>query len=126
MATIRPFAAVRPPKQYAEQVSSLPYDVMNHQEACAMAAGNASSFLHICRADIDTSEEQIHDTVTYEKSRDNLQDFIRKGFLVRDTAPCYYIYRQMMWGRVQKVHDIVQDTVIETIPKKKKCKKSKW
>lgn len=101
MATIRPFAAVRPPKQYAEQVSSLPYDVMNHQEACAMAAGNPSSFLHICRADIDTSEEAIHDTVTYEKSRDNLLDFIRKGFLVRDAAPYYYIYRQMMWGRVQ-------------------------
>ncbi len=101
MATIRPFAAVRPPKQYAEQVSSLPYDVMNHDEACAMAAGNPSSFLHICRADIDTSEEQIHDTVTYEKSRDNLQDFIRKGFLQRDAAPYYYIYRQMMWGRVQ-------------------------
>lgn len=101
MATIRPFAAVRPPKQYAEQVSSLPYDVMNHQEACAMAAGNPSSFLHICRADIDTSEEAIHDTVTYEKSRDNLQDFICKGFLVRDAAPYYYIYRQMMWGRVQ-------------------------
>ena len=54
MATIRPFAALRPPKEYAEQVSSLPYDVMNHQEACAMAAGNASSFLHICRADIAT------------------------------------------------------------------------
>lgn len=101
MATIRPFAALRPPKEYVEQVSSLPYDVMNHSEACAMAAGNASSFLHICRADIDTSEEAIHDTETYEKSRDNLQDFIRKGFLKKDAAPYYYIYRQMMWGRVQ-------------------------
>lgn len=101
MATIRPFAALRPPKKYVEQVSSLPYDVMNHQEACAMAAGNASSFLHICRADIDTSEAAIHDTVTYEKSRNNLRDFIRKGFLKRDAAPYYYIYRQMMWGRVQ-------------------------
>ena len=101
MATIRPFAAVRPPKQYAEQVSSLPYDVMNHEEACAMAAGNASSFLHICRADIDTSEAAIHDTVTYEKSRDNLKDFLAKGFLKRDPEPYYYIYRQMMWGRVQ-------------------------
>lgn len=101
MATIRPFAAVRPPRQYAEQVSSLPYDVMNHQEACNMAAGNPSSFLHICRADIDTSEEQIHDQITYDKSLSNLQDFISKGFLVRDPAPYYYIYRQMMWGRVQ-------------------------
>ena len=101
MATIRPFAAIRPPKQYAEQVSCLPYDVMNHQEACAMAAGNASSYLHICRADIDTSEAEIHDTVTYEKSSQNLQDFLRKGFLMREEKPCYYIYRQMMWGRVQ-------------------------
>ena len=25
-----------------------------------------------------------------------------------------------------EVHDIVQDTVIKTIPKKKKCKKAKW
>ena len=101
MSTIRPFAALRPPKQYAEQVSSLPYDVMSHEEACRMAAGNVSSFLHICRADIDTSEEEIHDEITYAKSRDNLQDFIRRGFLVRDAAPCYYIYRQIMWGRVQ-------------------------
>ena len=101
MATIRPFAALRPPKQYAEQVSCLPYDVMNHAEACAMAAGNASSFLHICRADIDTSEAAIHDEITYQKSRENLENFIRKGFLVRENAPAYYIYRQMMWGRVQ-------------------------
>ena len=98
MATIRPFAAIRPPKQYAEQVSCLPYDVMNHQEACNMAAGNASSYLHICRADIDTSEEAIHDAITYEKSSQNLQDFLRKGILMREEKPCYYIYRQMMWG----------------------------
>lgn len=101
MATIRPFAALRPPKSYVEQVSSLPYDVMNHKEACQMAEGNPSSFLHICRADIDTSDAQIHDAITYRKSRENLQEFIRKGFLVKDAAPYYYIYRQMMWGRVQ-------------------------
>lgn len=101
MATIRPFAALRPPKEYAEQVSCLPYDVMNHEEACSMAAGNPSSFLHICRADIDTCEAAIHDEVTYRKSRENLEMFIRKGFLTREQTPAYYIYRQMMWGRVQ-------------------------
>ena len=101
MATIRPFAALRPPKPYAEQVSCLPYDVMNHEEACAMAAGNASSYLHICRADIDTSEAAIHEPETYAKSRENLETFLRKGFLMRETKPCYYIYRQIMWGRVQ-------------------------
>ena len=101
MATIRPFAALRPPKAYAEQVSSLPYDVMNNAEATAMAAGNPSSFLHICRADIDTGAAAIHDPECYERSAQNLADFITKGFLVREGKPCYYIYRQMMWGRVQ-------------------------
>ena len=101
MSTIRPFAALRPPKEYVEQVSSLPYDVMSHEEACRMAEGNPSSFLHICRADIDTDESRIHDACTYEMSNHNLQQFIRKGFLRKDATPCYYIYRQIMWGRVQ-------------------------
>lgn len=101
MATIRPFAALRPPKSYVEQVSCLPYDVMNHDEACAMAAGNVCSYLHICRADIDTSEAAIHAPETYAKSRENLEKFLKEGFLFREATPCYYIYRQIMWGRVQ-------------------------
>ncbi len=101
MATIRPFAAIRPPREYAEEVSCLPYDVMSHDEAVKMAAGNMGSFLHICRADIDTGADAIHEEVTYEKSAQNLQEFIRCGFLVKDAKPCYYIYRQVMWGRVQ-------------------------
>lgn len=101
MATVRPFAALRPPKNLVEKVSSLPYDVMSHAEAVAMARGNEFSFLHICRADIDTSEAQIHAPETYEKSRENLEKFIAAGTLVRDEKPCFYIYRQMFRGRVQ-------------------------
>ena len=101
MATVRPFAALRPPQALTERVSSLPYDVMSHAEAVEMARGNEFSFLHICRADIDTSEAQIHDAVTYARSRENLQKFIAEGTLVRDEKPCFYIYRQMFRGRVQ-------------------------
>lgn len=101
MATVRPFAALRPPKNLAEKVSSLPYDVMNHDEAVAMARGNAQSFLHVCRADIDTSEALIHAPETYAKSRENLEKFVAAETLVRDEKPCFYIYRQMLWGRVQ-------------------------
>ncbi len=101
MATIRPFAALRPPKNFAEKVSSLPYDVMNHEEAKKMARGNDVSFLHICRADIDTSEAQIHAPETYKKAAENLQKFIAAGTLVRDSEPNFYIYRQIMNGRAQ-------------------------
>ena len=31
--------------------------------------------------------------------------------------------REELWT---EVHDIVQEVVMETIPKKKKCKKAKW
>ncbi|MCD8283296.1 MAG: DUF1015 family protein [Opitutae bacterium] len=101
MATVRPFAALRPPKNLAEIVSSLPYDVISHAEAVEAARGNARSFLHICRADIDTSEAQIHAPETYAKSRDNLERFVAEGTLVRDNKPCFYIYRQIMRGRAQ-------------------------
>lgn len=74
---------------------------MNHREAKEMAAGNDASFLHICRSDIDTSEEAIHAPETYARAKENLEAFIRKGYLVRDGAPSFYIYRQIMWGRVQ-------------------------
>ncbi|MEG0025011.1 MAG: DUF1015 family protein [Akkermansia sp.] len=102
MATVRPFAALRPPATYAEQVSSLPYDVMNHREAKEMASGHPTSFLHICRSDIDLQDESmIHEPEAYAKARENLMKFEKAGILVRDTKPCFYIYRQMMWGRVQ-------------------------
>jgi len=74
---------------------------MNHREAREMAAGNDASFLHICRSDIDTSETAIHAPETYAKARENLEAFVRKGYLVRDEKPSFYIYRQIMWGRVQ-------------------------
>lgn len=102
MATVRPFAALRPPAAYAEQVSCLPYDVMNHQEAKDMARGNATSFLHICRSDIDLADESlIHEPEAYEMAKENLLKFEREGVLCRDETPRFYIYRQIMRGRVQ-------------------------
>ena len=118
MATVRPFAALRPPKNLAEKVSSLPYDVMSRDEAVAMARGNAHSFLHVCRADIDTSEALIHAPETYAKSRENLEKFIAEGTLVRDPKPCFYVYRQIFRGRAQtgvvgcaSVDEYLDDTI---------------
>ena len=56
MALIRAFRAIRPRPEYAGRVISLPYDVMNREEAKRMAEDNPYSFLHICRAEIDMPE----------------------------------------------------------------------
>lgn len=97
MATIKPFRALRPPKDLAEKVSALPYDVMNVAEACAMAAGNPNSFLHISRPEIDLPPEiDPHDESVYLQGKLNLAEFIRRGILTQDSSECFYVYRQRM------------------------------
>ena len=40
MAKVKPFKGVRPPKSMVEEVVSRPYDVLNSEEARAVAEGN--------------------------------------------------------------------------------------
>jgi len=102
MATVRPFRAIRPAKEYAERVVSLPYDVMNREEAAKMAEGNPYSFLHICRAEIDLPEvEDPYSEQVYAKAKKNIDDYLANGVLIRDDEPMLYIYRQVMEGRAQ-------------------------
>lgn len=97
MAIIKPFRAVRPPKDLVEKVSALPYDVMNVEEACAMAAENPNSFLHISRPEIDLpSEVDPHDESVYLRGKLNLGEFIRRGVLTQDGHDCFYVYRQQI------------------------------
>ena len=53
MAGIRPFRALRPARESAAAVSSVPYDVVSTDEARQLAAGNPLSFLHVTRSEID-------------------------------------------------------------------------
>ncbi|HPX93606.1 MAG TPA: DUF1015 family protein [Bacillota bacterium] len=102
MAVVRPFRAVRPLPSLAEQIASLPYDVMDRAEAKAMAGNNELSFLHVVRAEIDLpdSVDDYADQV-YEKGCQRLRRMMADGVLVQDQQPFFYIYRQIMKGRVQ-------------------------
>ncbi len=102
MALIHPFAALRPAEEHAEKVISLPYDVMNRNEASTLAEGNPASFLHICRSEIDLPHvEDPHCEEVYRKAETNLDEFVSQGILIREKQPCFYIYRQTMDGRIQ-------------------------
>lgn len=102
MAIIRPFEALRPPVHLAPRVASLPYDVMDVEEARQMAVSNSESFLHISRPEIDLSAsvDPYADEV-HSQGKLNLQRFIEQKVLIQETAPCYYIYRQRMGSIVQ-------------------------
>ncbi|EDS73175.1 DUF1015 domain-containing protein [Anaerofustis stercorihominis] len=101
MAVLKPFKGIRPDEKYVEDVSCLPYDVMNRDEAREMGK-NEKSFLHIVRSDIDLDDSvDIHDEKVYEKARENFDKFLDKGYLKKEDKEVYYIYRQIMDGRVQ-------------------------
>ncbi len=102
MANISAFRALRPQPEFARQVASPPYDVLNSAEARVSARGNPASFLHITKSEIDLPENiDTHSPEVYEKAAENLRAFIQRGILFRESKACYYIYRLIMNGRSQ-------------------------
>ncbi|MEI9806828.1 MAG: DUF1015 family protein [Bacteroidota bacterium] len=102
MALIKPFNALRPKKELAAAVASRPYDVLNSAEAKKEAKGNANSFLHVTKSEIDLpGTTDIHSAAVYEKAKANLDQFVYEGVLFTEEKPCYYIYQLIMNGRSQ-------------------------
>ena len=102
MAIITPFKALRPQAQYARQVASKPYDVLNSKEAKVEAQGNHSSFLHVTKSEIDLPEgTDVHSQEVYDKAKENLNAFLQRDILFQEGKPCYYIYQLVMNGRSQ-------------------------
>jgi uncharacterized protein (DUF1015 family) len=102
MSNIKPFAALRPEAQLAKQVASKPYDVLNSAEAKIEAQGNPNSFLHITKSEIDLADDiDTHSQDVYDKAKENLDAFISRNILFKESKPCYYIYQLIMNGRSQ-------------------------
>ena len=100
MVKVKPFAAIRPPKELASEVASRPYDVLNSEEAKAEAG--EKSLLHIIKPEIDFDPiADEHSPAVYDKAVENLGRWMKKGWLVKDTKECYYIYAQTMNSRTQ-------------------------
>ena len=94
---VRPFRALRPRPETAEAVVAPPYDVVDPDEARALADGKPASFLHISRPEIDLppGTDQYSDAV-YARGAQNLAALIKQDVLEREATPCYYIYRLTM------------------------------
>ncbi|MBR1489254.1 MAG: DUF1015 domain-containing protein [Bacteroidales bacterium] len=100
MVRVKPFAAIRPPKNLVTEVAAPPYDVLNSEEALAMAG--EKSLLHITKPEIDFAPiAGEHEQRTYDKAVENFKAWREKGWLVQDPKPMYYVYAQTMGKRTQ-------------------------
>jgi len=102
LTLILPFRALRPAHGRAADVLAPPYDVLSSAEARTRANGKPWSFLHISKPEIDLEPSiSPYDPNVYAKAAENLKSMIAAGVLMRDTAPCYYVYRLTWRGHTQ-------------------------
>ena len=101
MAVIRPFKALRPSKDKAQIVASVPYDVVNRDEAKEQAKGNPLSFLRVTRSEIELDGIDAYSQEVYKKAKENLDRLKNEVPLIVDDVPHFYLYKLEMNGRAQ-------------------------
>ena len=102
MAIIRPFRAMRPIPEVVTKVASVPYDVVNTEEARTLAKNNPLSLLNCTRAEIHFPDSIDHyANEIYQKAKEVLEEIKRNAPLIIDDAPNLYLYRLIMNGRAQ-------------------------
>jgi uncharacterized protein (DUF1015 family) len=90
VSIIKPFRALRPTAEVADQVSCAPYDVVSVEEARVAAHGNERSFFRVTKPEIESKEPG--DALVIAEG--NLRRFIEEGTLTQDAEPGIYVYRQ--------------------------------
>lgn len=100
---IKAFEALRPKADMVSKVAAPPYDVVDTEEARALAHGNPHSFLRVSRSEIDfPSGTDPYTPAIYDKAAETFASFQRDGVLVREAKPALYLYRQRMGTHVQR------------------------
>ncbi|MCB1175427.1 MAG: DUF1015 domain-containing protein [Leptospiraceae bacterium] len=113
MVQIKPMRALRPNPDLVQKIVSLPYDVMDQEEARQMAAGNPHSFLRIIRSDLEFEDDQDpYAAAVYARAKTNLEEFRQSGWLVRDEEPCFYVYR-LNSGPIQQTGLVAASSIFD-------------
>ncbi len=94
MAIIKPLKAIRPQeKNFAEEISSPPYDIVSRPEASSILSNNPFSFLSVTRSDVYFDNDKIYSNEVYSRAKSNFEDFLRKKLLFLDEEKSFYLYQ---------------------------------
>ena len=101
MAALYPFRALRPQPADAAHVASVPYDVVNTDEARALAEGNPLSFLRVSRAELELPPDMDpYGDDVYARAQQNFET-LKKRALVLEAEPSVYFYKLRMGAHEQ-------------------------
>ena len=102
MAVVKSFKAWRPKPESAKNIVSVPYDVINTDEARELAQNKPDSFLHVIRPEIDLPEStDIHAEEVYQKGAENLTKLLDSEHFVQEEQDALYVYKLNWRGRSQ-------------------------
>jgi uncharacterized protein (DUF1015 family) len=102
MAVIRPFKGIRPSGKTAHLVASVPYDVVNREEAAELAKGNPINFLRVTRSEIEMEKEiDVYSAPVYERAKANFERLKKEAPMIQETEPRIYIYKLTMGDHSQ-------------------------
>ncbi len=94
---IKAFKGLRPIPSEAKDIASLPYDVVNFEQACQQAEGKPLSFMRVVRSELELpAGTDPYSQEVYLHAKENFQKLVDGGHLVREDKPCMYLYRQQM------------------------------
>ncbi len=101
MVQIFSFQAFRPPTAVAQDIASVPYDVVSTEESRAVLKENPQSFLQVIRSEATLPKDtDPASAVVYETAAANLQKMVVDGLLVQDNEPGIYLYRVKQGGAI--------------------------
>ncbi|CAG9323476.1 unnamed protein product [Blepharisma stoltei] len=102
MVKIRAFHGYVADQGIAHKLIAPPYDVLDSDEARAMAEGNQYSFLHCNKPEIDLPHDaDLYSEIVYQTGHDNLKKFVENGWLIKEESEIIYVYAITMHGRTQ-------------------------
>lgn len=119
MLRLKAFQGLRPTADSVAEVACVPYDVINAEEAAALARGLPNSLLHVDRAEIDLPPgTNPYSEAVYSKALENFLGLQHLRALIRDEAPAVFLYQQRMDDHVQTgvaavchIEDYEQDVI---------------
>ena len=100
MVILYPFPAIRPDPVLAQQIASVPYDVVSADEARACIQKNELSFLRVIRSDAELPDLPPNDDQVYLAAQQRYDQLYAAGQIRADDRPGLYLYRVVQGNQV--------------------------